>query len=73
METIKIEGQLEIDSKRGVIYFHANDAGLAQHGWTVLRICRLPIPIPNPISGGLVRMIDISHMFGTSYHNQKED
>jgi hypothetical protein len=40
--TFKITGQLEIDHYRGVIYFHADD------GYTALRICRLPRPIPKP-------------------------
>ena len=35
------EGQLEIDSDRGVIYFHNNN------GCTLLRICGLPTPIPS--------------------------
>ena len=39
--TTKIEGQLEIDHKRGVIYFHSNESG-----FTHLRICNLPKPIP---------------------------
>lgn len=41
MDTTKIEGQLEIDHERGVIYFHSSKTGS-----TVLRICRLPKPIP---------------------------
>jgi hypothetical protein len=39
--TITIEGQLEVDVSRGVIYFHS-----AETGGTVLRICGLTIP-PN--------------------------
>ena len=39
--TTKIEGQLEIDHERGVIYFHENHTGK-----TRLRICKLPSPIP---------------------------
>jgi len=41
--TYKYEGQLEIDSERGVIYFHS------KFGITLLRICSLPKPIPKPI------------------------
>ena len=41
MSTSKIEGQLEIDHQRGVIYFHAKKTGS-----TLLRICSLPKPIP---------------------------
>lgn len=37
--TIKIEGELEVDVARGVVYFHSKDTGA-----TVLRICRLKIP-----------------------------
>ena len=57
-----IEGQLEIDSERGVIYFHYK-------GITRLRICSLPRPIP------LDAMLDITHMRGTSwsYVNVNED
>jgi hypothetical protein len=36
-----IDGILEIDRQRGVIYFHD------QQGTTRLRICRLPKPIPD--------------------------
>lgn len=46
--TTKIEGQLEIDHERGVIYFHANETGMS-----VLRICSLPKPIP-PISADIL-------------------
>lgn len=37
----RLDGNLEIDRQRGVIYFHLKD------GSTKLRICRLPIPIPS--------------------------
>jgi hypothetical protein len=50
-----IEGALEIDYNRGVIYFHSND------GVTVLRICSLPKPIPKD------KMLDITHMFGCNW------
>lgn len=41
--THKYKGELEIDSERGVIYFHSN------YGITLLRICSLPKPIPVPV------------------------
>ena len=50
----KIEGQLEIDHERGVVYFHANDTG-----WTVLRICQL-LQIPKN-----VHFIDVVASSGT--------
>jgi hypothetical protein len=56
--TVTIEGQLEIDSDRGVIYFHDNK------GFTVLRICSLPKPIPFPVPGEL---LDVTHMYGTNW------
>jgi hypothetical protein len=70
--TIKIDGQLEIDSERGVIYFHNGSTGV-----TDLRICNLPIPIPDPrwiIRNGVVEKegspLDITHMYGASWSNQ---
>jgi len=42
MTTTTIEGHLEIDHERGVIYFHNNE------GYSTLRICNLPKPIPRP-------------------------
>jgi hypothetical protein len=59
-----VNGQLEIDHRRGVIYFHTSE------GWTLLRICRLPKPIPiiNDISNpGIGDLIDITHMVGVSW------
>ena len=50
MKTTKISGQLEIDHDRGVIYFHSGTLGI-----TLLRICRLPTPIPKG------SMIDIAY------------
>ena len=44
------EGQLEIDSRRGVIYFHNSN------GSTLLRICGLPTPITN----GPTTLLDIT-------------
>ena len=59
MPTTRIQGQLEIDHDRGVIYFHMGGPAdpssddidysdmLAKYGTvTILRICRLPTPIP---------------------------
>ena len=40
--TTTIEGELEIDHVRGVIYFHN------KLGYSTLRICNLPTPIPSP-------------------------
>jgi hypothetical protein len=59
--TTKIQGELEIDRDRGVIYFHTSDKEVAERygGVTVLRICNLPKPIP-------VGVIDITHMVGVS-------
>lgn len=56
---ILIEGQLEIDTERGVMYFHSNE------GYTALRISGLPRPIPKP--GKLTRMLDIAHMHGCDW------
>ena len=50
------EGILEIDSSRGVIYFHMNN------GTTKLRICRLPKPIPED-----QEFLDITHMHGANW------
>ena len=60
--TVKIKGELEIDQERGVIYFHSDQ------GWTVLRICRLPKPMPinNP------EMLDITHMVGISWKGKQK-
>jgi hypothetical protein len=52
-----LNGTLEIDHKRGVIYFHSNDEGI-----TRLRICRLPKPIPKDFE-----LIDLTHMVGVYY------
>ena len=60
-----IEGQLEIDLKRGVVYFHS-----AASGGTVLRVCRLEIPKSfNPDHD----MINITHMVGVSYVEPPND
>lgn len=52
---VTIVGQLEIDFERGVVYFHAG-------GKTLLRICRLPAPIPED-----AMFIDVTHMVGAAY------
>lgn len=46
-----IVGVLEIDHERGVIYFHCNDLRIATlyGATTILRIGRLPTPIPENI------------------------
>lgn len=61
--SLTIDGQLEIDENRGVIYFHSLE------GITVLRICQLPTPIPAPIIKGdkLPEMLDITLGFGCSW------
>ncbi len=61
----RIKGELEIDHDRGVIYFHVNDLNfVVEHGVnTVLRICRLPRPIPEIDQ----RMLDITHMVGVDW------
>ncbi len=58
MQTFK--GQLEIDNKRGVIYFQSNE------GRTILRICSLPKPVPTIHKDGLV-FLDITHLYGTNW------
>jgi len=54
-------GTLEIDENRGVIYYH--DA----EGVTVLRICRLPRPIPDPYDNNGDTLLDITFGVGTSW------
>jgi len=49
----QITGILEIDHKRGVVYFHSDKTA-----WTVLRICRLG-KLPKK-----VEYLDITHMVG---------
>ena len=56
--TIHLEGILQIDTTRGVIYFHTNE------GLTALRICSLPTPIPEIMPGS---MLDITHMTGANW------
>ena len=55
-------GVLEVDHKRGVIYFHADDPYVAERfgAATLLRICHLPtIPKGRPL--------DITHMVGCDW------
>jgi len=63
MNTIKIEGQLEIDTTRGVIYFHCSDERDAMRLGTAtpLRLCNLPAPIPAS------EALDVTHMVGCSW------
>ena len=62
--TTKYDGQLEIDAERGVIYFHVYGPLAAERigSVTLLRICQLPTPIPTDTQ------IDVTHMYGVSYH-----
>lgn len=55
----KFEGELEIDSSRGVIYFHDTKTGR-----TLLRICSLPKPVPEIDDK---TSIDITYGHGVSY------
>lgn len=52
-----IDAKLEIDHERGVIYVH--DATGTR---TILRICRLPAPIPLNVT-----FIDVTNKVGSSY------
>lgn len=63
--SILINGQLEIDAERGVIYFHAIEGELA--GASVLRISQLPAPIP------IDRQLDITHMHGADWKGCTQD
>lgn len=62
--TTTINGILVIDHGRGVIYFHSDDCEPLP---TILRICSLPTPIPNPIQ----ELLDITHMHGCSWKGKK--
>lgn len=55
----RIQGELEIDHTRGVIYFHSK-------GGTVLRICRLPKPIPQ-----VGELLDITYLYGVSWEGKQ--
>ena len=62
-QTTKIQGELEIDVDRGVIYFHADDDTVDYMKWggvTLLRICNLPTPIPE-------ECLDVTHLQGQSW------
>lgn len=65
--TKQYEGILEIDTNRGVIYFHlTNPKAIELLGaMTILRICSLPTPI-------IANSIDITHMVGVSYNKKIE-
>lgn len=61
----RIQGVLEIDHERGVIYFHPNEKESIERAvGCVLRICSLPKPIPLINERGL----DITHMVGTDWN-----
>lgn len=68
-EVRNVEGILEIDTNRGVLYFHSKETG-----HTVLRVCQLD----KDQLAGVVRQldrgmsIDITPMFGVSYSWQEE-
>jgi len=64
MKTL-LNGQLEIDHDRGVIYFHLSDEieVMTLGVVTALRICSLPKPIPEIKQ----RMLDINHMKGCDW------
>lgn len=51
---------MEIDAQRGVIYVHDKTTGA-----TLLRLCSLPKPIPNPREAQ--GFLDITHMYGTNW------
>lgn len=60
----RIEGVLEIDEERGVVYFTAFTADPPEHGsWLRIRICGLPKPVPSDVSE-----IDITVNHGVSYN-----
>jgi len=63
MAILEIDGVLEIDEGRGVIYFHTTNPAMADKfgGTTILRICSLPKPIKT------TTMIDVTHMVGTNW------
>ena len=61
----RYDGELEVDSDRGVIYFHVSDDKIA---WkfgciSILRISSLPTPIPEV-------PLDITHMHGVSWNHE---
>lgn len=64
MPTRQYSGMLEVDDERGVIYFHTDDPFVVKRfrTATILRICRLPTPIP------VDTPMDIVHTFGCSWY-----
>jgi len=66
--TIKFNGELEIDTERGVVYFHVKNPATAFSIGTVtlLRICQLPTPVPTD------RQLDITHMYGANWMNKQQ-
>jgi hypothetical protein len=63
----RVDGQLEIDTDKGIIYFHAAKTG--RTGRTIMRICRVPyLSNFNP----QLDVIDITHMVGSSVTNVDE-
>lgn len=70
--TTEIQGMLEIDHDRGVIYFHAGkkDFIMQNNVVTVLRICSLPKPIPQVRDHGC---LDITHMKCADWGKDKVD
>lgn len=66
--TTTFNGQLEIDSERGVIYFHLAPEEIDKFDMptvTLLRICNLPTPIPTD------RSLDITNGFGVNWQGKK--
>lgn len=59
---MKIQGELQIDEERGVIYFTPTEGPKA--GATLLRICRLPTPIAVTPE---YEMLDITFGHGVSW------
>ncbi len=55
--TIKIQGELELDFQRGVIYFHSSE-----NGQTILRICKLPKQTSIGVEEVTISFIDIAHI-----------
>jgi len=66
MAITKLDGQLEIDHDRGVIYFHIGNSVQSAERCvvTALRVCSLPTPIPEIHKG---RSLDITYMYGCDW------
>lgn len=71
-----INGQLEINHLKGKIYFHIGEENFDNKDsngnkielptiLTILRICNLPTPIPNPLY--INALLDIIHLKGCSW------